>query len=439
MPLHENRTRPNGPRDAYTLVSLHTSTGSHVTLPVLFIVDYYRVAMDSPHQHLRSTPKFSYPDSKCLFTNTSVKNAPLSSSYWFAARKTILNAPNAAVDSWKRNLASQQRRKMAAVNCLSPQAAAVLRHANVGASLSKLPLSSSFASQAEFGESAVELRFKNTPVSSVGTQVYVQTSIPNPIGAYEIRGTIRGPFSQKSQTLPTTFAITDLGLGPTVLGRVHVTDPCAWSTQLPSLYQAKISIHQGDKLVHEIRTDFGIRENTYAAGKSLWMGKRIVLRGVDMRHVEWHDISEWSNHNTVLFANEPTDPICRQATEQGVLMVARLCGTDNLTHRVRRLAAHPSVLVVWIDEVTVDKNLLEDMDASVLIAANINDANSCQHAALAVWQVADTLPEIVQTFDKPVLAIRPLQTRSTLAEARVACDQLQRDFAPQLNLAGYFV
>jgi len=283
----------------------------------------------------------------------------------------------------------------------------------------------------------VELQLFNTDVNSIRTLVYAKVRWQDTSDCH-LTGTIRGPFSSHARTLPSTFQFSDLGVGETLLARAYITDPCAWSRQVPANYRVELQVHCGDKVVHELSAEFGIRD-THATGTSLKMsGKRTVLRGVGLQRAEFSAIEDWREHSAVILADEPTDSLCRNASEQGVLVFARLSGTDRLEERLHRISACPSVAVVWIDDAPIDEPLT-DVGSNVLLAANIREKVNWEHADVIVWEVGDTIDDAALSIDKPLIAIRPLSEKMLLPVARAACDRLQRDLAPKYDLAGYFV
>ena len=74
-----------------------------------------------------------------------------------------------------------------------------------------------------------------------------------------LQGTLRGPFCEKSHTLPAEIRFRDLGGAQPGLAEAIVPDPCIWSPELPHLYQANIEARQGDHVVAEYRAMIGLR------------------------------------------------------------------------------------------------------------------------------------------------------------------------------------
>lgn len=74
-----------------------------------------------------------------------------------------------------------------------------------------------------------------------------------------LRGTLRGPYCDKAQTLPAEFTFRDLGAESAASAEVVVTDPCLWSPDLPHLYRADVEAVRGAKIVAEYHGMVGLR------------------------------------------------------------------------------------------------------------------------------------------------------------------------------------
>jgi hypothetical protein len=74
-----------------------------------------------------------------------------------------------------------------------------------------------------------------------------------------LRGTIRGPFCEKSRTLPAEFVFRSSDKVTDIQFEAIVPDPCMWTPELPHVYQADVEARQGERLVAEYHGTVGLR------------------------------------------------------------------------------------------------------------------------------------------------------------------------------------
>ncbi len=77
-----------------------------------------------------------------------------------------------------------------------------------------------------------------------------------------LRGTLRGPFCSRAQTLPAEFAFRDRGTVRLPSAEAIVPDPCLWSPDLPHLYRADVEVVRGDGVVDEYHGEIGLRQTS---------------------------------------------------------------------------------------------------------------------------------------------------------------------------------
>jgi hypothetical protein len=75
----------------------------------------------------------------------------------------------------------------------------------------------------------------------------------------KLRGTLRGPFCDKSRTLPAEFVFRNIGKDNGVQAEAIVPDPCMWTPELPHVYQADVEARQGERLIAEYHGTLGLR------------------------------------------------------------------------------------------------------------------------------------------------------------------------------------
>jgi hypothetical protein len=256
--------------------------------------------------------------------------------------------------------------------------------------------------------------------------------------------TVRGPECALAHTLPATVRGADMGPGEGLLARVMLPDPCYWSPQLPALYHVTIELHQHGDDVEAVDRVFGLRL-LGPRGKSLYLDQsRWVPRGIRHEMVEPVDLAQWRDASAVMLARDPDDALCEAASRQGVLVIALLEGdAAHIQRELARVARHAAVAVAVVGGTDLDKAALRQSAPNVLLAPLLDPKQPARipsWARLAMVQVDDpsTVAAFAAPLPVPVFAYRPLSSPTTLAEARQACDHLQRDLAPT-DFAGYLV
>ncbi len=94
-------------------------------------------------------------------------------------------------------------------------------------------------------------------VSEVEAKVLVRYS--GTVGApIFLRGTLRGPYCEKTRTLPAEYPFRGVVVGEMAVEAV-VTDPCWWSEELPHLYRAQVEAVCGHDVVDKYHGEVGLR------------------------------------------------------------------------------------------------------------------------------------------------------------------------------------
>ena len=282
----------------------------------------------------------------------------------------------------------------------------------------------------------------NGDINSLRTTVYVRATLPADTDPQhiELRGTIDGPYSDYAQTLPAKYELRDCGPGESLLAKASIPDPCVWTPDTPVRYRLKFELCRAAHPIETGTREFGLRDLATNQRSILLAGKRTVIRGVGYERASFTELLQWHETASAMLVTDPDETLCERAARTGVAIVARITAIDNLEDRVREIAAHPSIAVVWLGEDCTDRNWRQ-LAPNVLFARPYPFAgDDASWADVLVWEIADGRPRQIPTdIVKPILALRPLQQRTPLPAARAACDTLQRDLAPQFNLAGYLV
>lgn len=286
---------------------------------------------------------------------------------------------------------------------------------------------------------------------SATDQAYIYAELPRdalPSGA-ELTGTVSGPLCRHAHTLIAAAPLIDQGAGPTLLARALVTEPCGWSPQSPHRYRVRVELTVAGELRAAVEREVGIRRLGTDGTQLAWDGKPWVLRAARQNAVAEGGLTSWRRASMALFADDPTDELCREASEEGVLILARLAGAaEQVATSVERLARWASVGVVIVEASAFPTDDPRSLARNLLLAAAIESSAGEEvhrpppwaHLLLRTW----TEPSAREVFRgiqraRPLLVIRPAGPQATPQAARSACDHLQRDLAPWTQAAGYIV
>jgi hypothetical protein len=285
-------------------------------------------------------------------------------------------------------------------------------------------------------------------VSAHIAHVYVRVARDESQEPFTLRGWVRGPRCRHSRTLPAQFPLRDLGSGPTHLAEARVTDPTFWSPELPAIYDLNVEFCRQDCVLQQFRATVGIRR-LGSVNQSLRLEQqRWVPRGLSLSHPTPADIASAREHDVALRCDRPSDAVCAEASEQGVLMIADVSEPDPFDE-LRRLARWASVGMVIVPNLTATtmthlrKQLPNLLFAQPVHPGQTTVERSVEAAGYDLFfcEVDDVASYHVwaSTNTQPVIVQRRTREPVTIATARAACDRFQRDLAPPGNEAGYFV
>ena len=296
-------------------------------------------------------------------------------------------------------------------------------------------------------------------------KIYVRAAGPQFAGA-TLSGVVRGPACEFAKTLMYDATLVSLGEGDSLLSVATLPDPCPWTPELPMLYEVSVQVadEQGNVIV-EGKHSLGLRP-LGARGSDLFLsGRRTVIRGVcdssldESRQADAESVDSWRDASAAMYVCNPTDGLCAAASRRGVLLIAAIEADEDLETRLRRLARWPAVAIVALraDALTTDTdvdkalrqaapNLLFAERREAGCAADGGEHRVASWADMVIYEGdftekgAADIGAMKPDREVPVLAIRSEANRFTsVAEARVACDALQRDLAPHGDFAGYIV
>jgi hypothetical protein len=286
-------------------------------------------------------------------------------------------------------------------------------------------------------------------------RVYARvTGVPG--GAeFSLSGFVRGPECKYCKTLPTNTALVDAGAGESLLAQALVPDPCFWSPDVPSRYRVHVDLRRGNSVVESTEREFALR-NFGCRGKNFFLeGRRWVLRGVTADNPSVEELPAWREARATLFIENPGDEICREATRIGVVVVPWIGmeqSAEKELNEVRRLAKFGAVPMVLIQSAAIPLETLRRAAPNLVFGLDVGwdspflDGQCPSYytfpgAEFAFVQVKqfEKFARLVDNSPHPVVAWRPIHEQIPFAEARAACDVLQRDLAPFGDYAGYVV
>jgi hypothetical protein len=276
--------------------------------------------------------------------------------------------------------------------------------------------------------------------------VYARCPLPETAGKWKLAGRLRGPMSKFGGTLPANSALQDLGPGKTLLAKALVPDPCRWTPSHPSHYLADVELFHNGELVERIRRTFAIRQLVVQSGGLFLASERTILRAARSASVLSHDIAAWHEVPLVRVINQWDDAMLNQALLEGCLLVADCThiAADQLQDTIRRLSSHSAVGIAILHSSFADWDTLRKIAPNLLFAASLTGTVGISAPAL-IWSAADPSAEAAQrlsTYPMPIIVERRLskdEHAASPSDARLACDQLQADWAPFGQFAGYVV
>lgn len=287
-----------------------------------------------------------------------------------------------------------------------------------------------------------------TELTAARAQVFVRLEGALPSDGYSLGGTVYGPINKVTQSLAATYRLRDLGPGASLLARAILLDPVLWNAETPALYRVRLELRQAGQVVSQVERRLALRGLGVSGKNLLRDGKRWVLRGVSSLTSEPDDRSDWRVSGACLFAYQPpaSDELAK-AAEQGVLVITRITGSfAELLTQLRALAQQPAVGIVLLpaearlypsfDPHSVAPNLLL---GHLLPPGAPLQVASWADVIVAVVDESNSIISRIVNYSQPVLCLRQSQRPLAIAEARAACDALQRDLAPLGQFAGYIV
>ena len=251
-----------------------------------------------------------------------------------------------------------------------------------------------------------------------------------------------GPRCEYARTLASTFR-----------GRVHdegavqflVTEPCYWSPELPFLYD--VAFDSGNKQAASMTLGL---HRLLPRRQSLYRdSRRIVFRGMVTESPMASKLEGARRAEATLLSRNPSEDECALADRLGVNILADLRNSEPQVEYISMLANHPSIAAIIVDgnQLLPCEIMRLPPDTNLALAIYSDEGAACASNQIPPWCriiVADLRsderpPNWMASCGRPVIAMRRGAAYADIMQARADCDRLQAEFAPEFDLAGYFV
>lgn len=282
----------------------------------------------------------------------------------------------------------------------------------------------------------VSVRLSEATESSVRVTLVASDDV-DLSGAWELYG----PLCEYARTLASAFRgrVTEAGDVEFL-----VTEPCYWSPAMPFLYELRRTDSLADGETHS----FGLRQ-LIVHGRNLRLGReRIVLRGAIGSSFDVDEIQQAHSAECALALGAWAQTALETASRYGTTLLLEADEFINLPSLIEEASWNPAVAGVVLDgQLLTQANARTAAASGIILAQKFNSQNwgdVDSLSAKAFLIVATLLPDDrpphwMAACRRPVIAIRRYETYANFQHARIACDNLQAQLAPEFDLAGYFV
>lgn len=233
---------------------------------------------------------------------------------------------------------------------------------------------------------------------------------------------IEGPYCSRARTLRSTAHFT-AGDG---VHACRLVDPVFWSPEFPAYY--RVDVLDGDEVIDSQR--IGVRKLECSQGSLFLNSRRWVLRAVWSNSLS---VAECQQENLSIVCDNPSEKFLDDASDAGLFVVLDLEDCVDWEERVCELSRFPCV------GLTILRDSIDQVPTTNQLFAHRISPPEVKPASWAHVLIAD-FPELkacsATDFSRPLFCFRRLRGEPL---GRAACEQLQRDLAPEFDLAGYIV
>lgn len=291
-----------------------------------------------------------------------------------------------------------------------------------------------------------EIEIFHGSATPTATRIFLQRSataeVPDALSAE-----ITGPYCRYARTLPTTIPLRP-SAGRSDRLEALFPDLCFWTTETPHWYRIRVRRKAADGTVEEIERLWSARQLKAVRGQLYW-GEDPARLCVVRASGEWpRELLPWREYDAMMLVDAPSDALCREASEVGVALCARLAACtpdgawrdqDSLLAEAQRLGRWPAVAILFVEQASLLDEALLARVPNTLIAVRSSE-DSLPHDALAhvvlcpVETFHDQRAEL-ESRGRPILVIQSRQ-EPTLPDSRDACETLLDTLGGSRCLAG---
>jgi hypothetical protein len=214
---------------------------------------------------------------------------------------------------------------------------------------------------------------------------------------------------------------------------------------MPFLYELRRTDSLADGETHF----FGLRQLT-AHGRNLRLGgERIVLRGAWRQSLDAAAASRAHAAECSVALSSTDELQFSAASHLGAFVLLDATRFDgDLATLLEGMSWRPAVAVLTLTRAQLElAKTFPSRAAGILLAQRFDsldggDANSVASGVGAIAALLDEgerPPAWMATCGRPVVATRRGAAYADFEQARIGCDRLQAELAPEFDLAGYFV
>jgi hypothetical protein len=256
-----------------------------------------------------------------------------------------------------------------------------------------------------------------------------------------LSGFVRGPRCFYSKTLPATFRLQDAGPGPSLLAKALIPDPSYWSPDTPHIYDVTVELRKGTDIIASEVRQIGFKPLGISGRFFTWEGKPWVPRAVMIQSSTWIPLIHWREQNAVCCEPWMSDDRLLEASEKGVMCFLSAGhpegSEDDAIQAARRLAKYPAVGFANLYIVTNQvRRCIPNIISGCLWGFEL-DADLIQSVWAFNRQIDSSQLADLVALNKPMVATRIIGPLQSVAQCRVACDELQASLAPMAQFAGY--
>lgn len=295
---------------------------------------------------------------------------------------------------------------------------------------------------------AINARFEvfSGQVTTVEARVYARLWHDLPESDTAIRGVLRGPRSHYARTLVSEFQFQVRERGREPLSEAIIPDPSSWTLEMAHCYEVELEATDRGQTIAAYNGILGVRRWGARGANLMLEGRRWVVRAAHRVSVSASSLDDWRRERMAMMVAEAPDALCEAATIHGVMLLVDLSmeaegmSQSGIIEEIHRLARWPAVLMVILSSATISTLGPKWMkpEGAVMIERVRESGWVADTSWIDGYIVDEESISAIDAIRQDAWPILVGQQRGmmSLAEARSACDELQRKLSPR-GFAGY--